>query len=154
MTVGERDKIFLWALLLSIGSVVFAYSVMDFLGWIPPRYSVTAYTRAKRTPRILPGDPGDPDLVLGVLIGDTRFRLNWGAHWAMVTRPGSHMLETWIIPERFEYKGETFVVTALDSFALLNAPSVKFVSLPRTLEYMNEADTLAPKHMVIEKRKE
>lgn len=151
MTEAGRDRGMLFGVLglLICGSL--AYALADARGWVPERFSVRHY-RASGVPVIRPGEPGDPDLVLGVPVGDTRFRLDWRHHEAMVMRPVDRDLEEWIIPSRFVYRGETFTVNALHSFALLYAPAVRRVSLPPTLEYLNEADTLAPEGAVIERR--
>ncbi len=160
MTREQRDKLFTRILLCGLIGALALYALCDVVQIVPAPISVREQTQKrwrmawKRLEEYRPGDEVDPDLVLGVLIGDTRFRLNWGEHWAMVMRPGDHTLETWVIPERFTYKGEIFLVNSVHSFALLNAPAVKFLSLPRTIVEMNEAETLAPSTMIIEHRTE
>lgn len=154
MTRRGRDRMMLFGALglLLLGSV--AYTVADAYGWIPDRLSARYYSARRGAPVIRPGEPGDPDLVLGVPVGDARFRLNWRDHTAMVMRPVDQGLEDWVIPSRFVYRDETFTVIALHSFALLYAPKVRRVSLPPTLEWLNEADTMAPQGTVIERRGE
>ncbi|MEG1553038.1 MAG: hypothetical protein RR982_06840 [Kiritimatiellia bacterium] len=140
MTVEMRDRWVLWSSLSVLGVALLSYFILDFLGALPMRYSMRDYARRRAHPPTQLAE-FDPDLVLGIPIGDTRFRLNWHNHHAIVMRP-LMKVEEWVIPESFVYQGTTFTVTALDTFALLNAPTVRYVSLPPSIVYMNDAQTL------------
>jgi hypothetical protein len=129
----------LWSLL----PLAILYFVADGLAWIPAPISVRI--RNDRRNYVNPdylGEGLDPDLVLGVAIGDTRFRLNYGNGHAIVTRPVMGVTE-WIIPAHFTYRDTAFTVVALDPFALLYATEAHTISLPHTLIYDNGAPELA-----------
>ena len=84
----------------------------------------------------------DPDLCLGIAVGDTRYRFNYETRHAIVTRP-LFGVRHWVVPDEVRYEGDVFTVTALDPFALLNATGVETVSLPPTLRHTNGAEALA-----------
>ncbi len=139
----RRDRLvtrcFLWLLL----PFTAAYFVADGMGFLPAAVSVRIRSERKsRADLFVKGDDSDPDTVLGIAIGDTRFRLNYTNAHAIVTRP-LHGVEEWVIPSHFTYQGITFTVTALDSFALLHATQAHTISLPPTLLHLNDAPSLA-----------
>lgn len=137
----RRDRLVRRLLLGGLGVVLVCYFFADAAELLPEAVSVR--TRTLRRNRVeIPEryEEYDPDLVLGIAVGDTRFRLNYGKCRAVVTRP-IHGVTEWIIPSTFELQGRVFTVTALDAFALLNAQGVHTVSLPPTLRYTNEAET-------------
>lgn len=127
------------------GSILFfgTYFLADAFGLLPDRYSFRYH--AARVGRVSISDryeTFDPDLALGVAIGDTRYRFNYATHHAIVTRP-LFGVENWVIPETVVYRDETFVVAALDTFAFLNATTVTRVELPKTLTYLNNSAQFA-----------
>lgn len=123
-----------------LGMLLTCYLLADAAEALPEAISVRAHTRRRNHIEIPERyEEYDPDLVLGIAVGDTRFRLNYGKCHAIVTRP-IHGVTEWVIPSRFELQGRVFTVTALDAFALLNAQGVRTVSLPPTLRYTNEAE--------------
>ncbi len=137
---ARRDKIALWAFLAGTAALAAGYVAADFAGVVPRELSVR-WRSGMRFDNVWQGrfDDLDPARFLGIPIGETRYRLNFAEHVAIVTRPLSGVRE-WRIPERVEYGGESFEVTALDSFAFLNAAGVTHISLPPTLRYVNGAE--------------
>lgn len=142
---ARRDR---WALRLFLGACALllgAYAVADAHGIVPRELSVRWRTQ-QRGRLNLDGryTEFDPDLCLGIAIGDTRYRFNYASYHAIVTRP-LFGVRRWVIPEEVRYEGDVFTVTALDPFALLNAPDAETVSLPPTLRHTNGAEALAGK---------
>ncbi len=141
--VSRRDR-WVWRSLLAlfVGAVL-GYGVLDAYGLLPDRFSVKWHSQQRKKPRV-PKEVRlyDPNLVLGVAIGDTRYRFNHEECFALITRP-LFGVEHWVIPESVEYLGSTYTVTALDSFALLHAITVKSVRLPKSLLFFNNATEIA-----------
>jgi hypothetical protein len=140
---AKRDKWVARILLWSLIPFTIAYFVADGLAWLPAPISVRI--RNDRRNAVDPdyiGDGLDPDLVLGIAIGDTRFRLNYGNGHAIVTRPIMGVTD-WVIPAHFTHQGTAFTVVALDPFAMLYATNARAISLPHTLIYDNDAPALA-----------
>lgn len=136
----RRDRLMRRLLLGGLGALFMCYLIADAAELLPEAVSVRIHTRRRNHIEIPERyEEYDPDLVLGIAVGDTRFRLNYGKCHAIVTRP-IHGVTEWVIPSRFELQGRVFTVTALDAFALLNAQGVRTVSLPPTLRYTNEAE--------------
>lgn len=140
---ARRDRfmvrLFAWLLV----PVIALYIIIDCAGLVPATVSVRIRSEHKsRTELAVEVDDTDPDTVLGVAIGDTRFRLNYVNGHAIVTRP-IHGVEEWIIPSHFDYQGTHFTVTALEAFALLHATHARVISLPPTLNYLNGAAELS-----------
>lgn len=137
---ARRDRIACWVLGGGSLAVFLAYFVADLAGMVPRELSVT-WRSGLRGSSALSGryEELDPDLFLGVAIGDSRYRLNYATGHAIVTRPRFGIAD-WVVPERVTYQGQTFTVTALDSFALLYAIGVRTISLPPTLRYTNGAE--------------
>ncbi len=138
-----RDRVFLITIVVVFLTAAAGYVVLDLCGWLPDRFSAMWHSRQRREPKV----PDtvllyDPNLVLGVAIGDTRYRFNYKEHFALIMRP-LFGVEDWVIPDHVEYLGETYTVTALDSFALLHATTVKTVRLPKSLLFFNEATDIA-----------
>lgn len=140
----RRDRAFCRALLGGFGGLLVAYLCADAAGVLPAAVSVRAATQRRNRVEISDRyEEYDPDLVLGIAVGDTRFRLNYAKCRAIVTRPVFGVTE-WIIPSSFELQGRVFTVTALDPFAFLNAQGVHTISLPPTLRYTNQAERFSP----------
>lgn len=144
---AKRDRlarrIFFGGSLLIFGT----YFLADAFGLLPDRYSFRYHTA--RVGRVSISDRYenfDPDLALGVAIGDTRYRFNYATHHAIVTRP-LFGVENWVIPETVVYRDETYTVTAFDTFAFLNATTVTRVELPKTLVYLNDSAQFAGKRI-------
>lgn len=129
-----------------LGGGLSLYLVCDWAGVVPAAWSVTRRSEYawREAPTEIGGryDSFDPDLCLGVAIGDTRYRLNYANHRAVVTRPLFGITE-WVVPATFTFQGEAWVVAALDPFALLNAHGVRRVTLPTDLLWTNGALALA-----------
>lgn len=144
----RRDRVMRWLLFGVLGGLLAVYFCADVAGWVPPVYSVRERSRKLFLPSAIGEryDNFDPDLCLGVAIGETRYRLNYANGHAIVTRPLFGVTE-WEIPERFTFQGQDFTVTALDPFALLNAVGVRTLSLPATLNWLNGATALATKDL-------
>ena len=137
----RRDKIARW--LFGVCAVVLlgGYVVADFAGVVPKEVSVRWRSGLHFDS---PEDASryknfDPDLVLGIAIGDTRYWINHPKRIAIVTRP-CFWVTDWTIPERVEHEGFTYTVAALHPAALLYAEGVTRVSLPSTLLYTNRAE--------------
>lgn len=149
---AKRDRLALRLLLWSFIPLLIGYFIADGCGLLPVAVSVRIRNeRRGRQELCFAKDNIDPDTVLGIAIGDTRFRLNYTNGHAIVTRP-VFGVEEWIIPAHFTYQGIPFTVTALDAFAILNAPHAHTISLPPTLEYFNGAPELAGevlKHLIV-----
>ena len=146
-THERRDRLFLRWFMGALLAFLAAYAAADALAFIPSRFSVRHY--AKKASRFhLPDvyDDYDPDLVLGIAIGDTRYRFNYATRHAIVTRPLFGVTD-WVVPETVELRGERFDVTALDTFALLHAEGVQTLSLPPSLHYTNAAENFPPKSL-------
>lgn len=143
----RRDRAVRRLLLGGLGVLLAGYLCADAAGVLPGAVSVRAHTR-RRTRIDLPDryEEYDPDLALGIAVGDTRFRLNHAKGRAIVTRPVFGVAD-WVIPSAFEWQGRTFTVTALDPFALLNAQGVRAVSLPPTLRHTNQAERFPPESL-------
>ncbi len=144
----HRDRVFIRGLLLGLLALVMLYTLLDFCGWLPEAVSVAWHTKARRH-RSTDSSYGygheyDPNLVLGVAIGDTRYRFNHAERFALVMRPLFGVTH-WRIPETVDYEGTTYTVTSLDTFALLHALTVQEVYLPKTLRYFNQAPAIASK---------
>lgn len=137
----RRDKIARWLFGACAILLLGGYVVADFSGIIPREVSV----RWRSGLRFQTPDDAtryknfDPDLVLGIAIGDTRYWLNHPKRIAIVTRP-CFWVTDWSIPERVEHEGTTYTVAALHPAALLYAEEVTRVSLPSTLLYTNRAE--------------
>ena len=142
---AKRDLIAKRLILWSILPFALAYLVADSLELLPAAISVRIRNEHRnRVTSEYIGQGLDPDLVLGVAIGDTRFRLNHGNGHAIVTRPVTGVRD-WLIPAHFTYQGTNFTVVALDPFAMLYATEARTISLPHTLIYDNGAPELANK---------
>lgn len=141
---ARRDRLFRWTFLGTGGLLLALYLGGDALGLLPEAYSVRAHARRRANPTPISEqyENFDPNLCLGIAIGSTRYRLNFALDHAIVTRP-LFGVEEWVIPERFNYDGHTFLVTALDPFALLNAQGVRSVTLPASVRWFNGAFALA-----------
>lgn len=140
---AKRDRFFRRVLCWSLIPLLVLYFIADGCGFVPAVVSVRI--RNDRRNYIDPaqfGKGADPDRVLGIPIGDTRFRLNHGNGHAIVTRPIKGV-QTWLIPAHFDYLGTHFTVVALDPFAFLYATEAETISLPHTLMYDNGAPQLA-----------
>ena len=139
-----RDRLFLRGLVAVLAAALGLYLVCDLAGWVPARLSVQQRSRRRAFPTPIGEryESFDPDLCLGIAIGSTRYRLNYPLGHAIVTRP-LFGVRDWEIPERFNHEGQSFEVTALDPFALLNAHDVRSVSLPPTMRWLNGAVALA-----------
>lgn len=139
-----RDRFFLRGLLACLGGGILLYVACDLAGWVPERLSVQQRSRRRAFPTPIGEryENFDPNLCLGIAIGSTRYRLNYPLGHAIVTRPLFGVSE-WEIPERFNHDGQSFEVTALDPFALLNAHGVRSVTLPPTMRWLNGAVALA-----------
>lgn len=139
-----RDRLFLRGLVAVLAAALGLYVVCDLAGWVPARLSVQQRSRRRAFPTPIGEryESFDPDLCLGIAIGSTRYRLNYPLGHAIVTRP-LFGVRDWEIPERFNHEGQSFEVTALDPFALLNATGVRSVSLPPTMRWLNGAVALA-----------
>lgn len=129
-----------------LGGGLTLYLVCDWAGVVPAAWSVmrrSAYDW-REAPTEIGGryDNFDPDLCLGVAIGETRYRLNYANHHAVVTRPLFGITD-WEVPATFDFQGYTWLVSALDPFALLNAHGVRRVTLPTGLLWTNGALALA-----------
>lgn len=143
---ARRDRIALRLFLGTLVLVLSVYFTADALGWIPARCSFRAY-RGRGDGSISERyETFDPDLTLGIAIGETRYRFNYVTHHAIVTRP-LFGVTRWRIPETVVYDGETFTVTALDTFAFLNATTVTSAELPATLQYLNNSAQFAGERM-------
>ncbi len=140
---SRRDRLVGRILVVGFLVAVVGYAVLDAYGVWPDRFSVRWHTKHRKEAKI-PKDVMlyDPNLVLGVAIGDTRYRFNHAEHFALITRPLFGVKE-WVIPESVEYLDATYTVTALDSFALLHATTVKTVRLPKSLLFFNDATDIA-----------
>ena len=138
---ARRDKIARWVFGVCAVLLFGGYVVADFSGVLPREVSVRWRSGLRfKTPDDLTRYKNfDPDLVLGIAIGDTRYWLNHARHHAIVTRP-CFWVTDWFVPERVEYEGETYAVTALHPAALLYAEGVTRVSLPPSLLYTNRAE--------------
>ncbi len=140
----RRDRIVRRLLLGGLGGLLAAYLGADAAEMLPEALSVRAASRRRRHVEISGRyEDYDPDLMLGIAVGDTRFRLNYAKCHAIVTRPVFGVTE-WVIPASFELQGRIFTVTALDPFALLNAQGVRTVSLPPTVRHTNQAERFPP----------
>lgn len=139
---AKRDRVALRLLLWSLLPFAILYFVADYAELLPAQVSVRIRNENRNyvDPDYL-GEGADPDMVLGIAIGDTRFRLNYGNGHAIVTRP-VFGVEEWIIPAHFDYRGTHFTVVALDPFALLYATHAHTISLPHTLQHDNGAPEL------------
>jgi hypothetical protein len=140
---AKRDRMAVRLLLWAFLPLVVLYFIVDGIGLLPAVVSVRI--RAERRGRAeltVRTNNIDPDTVLGIPIGDTRFRLNYTNGHAIVTRP-LFGVEEWIVPAHFTYQGMNFTVTALDTFAVLNATHAHTISLPPTIEHLNGAPELA-----------
>jgi hypothetical protein len=140
---AKRHRIFKRFVLWSLLPLIVLYLIADGVGVIPHAVSVRLRNQ-QRVQRDLrtKGLELDPNTILGIAIGDTRFRLNYTNGHAIVTRP-IFGVEEWIIPAHFEYQGTRFTVTALDPFAFLHATTAHTISVPSTIEYFNGAPDLA-----------
>ncbi len=139
----RRDRL-LWRVVLLVFLVgIIGYGTLDAFGCWPDRFSLRWRAQHRTTPKV-PKEVllYDPNLVLGVAIGDTRYRFNHAEHFALITRPIFGVTD-WVIPESVEYLDATYTVTALDSFALLHATTVKTVRLPESLLFFNDATDIA-----------
>ena len=138
----KRDRLFRRLLLWSLIPLALGYLIADGVGLLPAEISVRIRNNNRNAvdPDYL-GEGADPNMVLGIAIGDTRFRLNYGNGHAVVTRP-VFGVEEWIIPAHFDYQGTHFTVVALDPFAFLYATHAHTISLPPTLEHDNGAPEL------------
>ena len=144
----RRDRIFRAVLIAVLALLALAgLWAADRYHWEAPRVERRTLPKAiegmddSRIRELMQPDrvaTADPELALGTLVGDTRFRLNYATGRAIVMRP-LHGVEEWIVPESFVHNGQRFRVVALDSFALLNAPTVTTVSFPASLEFTNYA---------------
>ena len=108
---ARRDR---WALRLFLGACALllgAYAVADAHGIVPRELSVRWRTQ-QRGRLNLDGryTEFDPDLCLGIAIGDTRYRFNYASYHAIVTRP-LFGVRRWVIPEEVRYEGDVFTVT-------------------------------------------
>ena len=140
---AKRDRIAVRVLLWSFLPFVIGYFIIDGIGLLPAAVSVRIRNdNRSRAALTVKANDIDPDTVLGIPIGDTRFRLNYANGHAIVTRP-LFGVEEWIIPAHFTYQGIHFTVTALDTFAVLNATHAHTISLPPTIEHLNGAPELA-----------
>ncbi len=136
----RRDRIVRRCVWGTLALLLGIYFCADTLYLLPEAVSIRAHTGNRNRIHIPDRyEEFDPDLVLGIAIGDTRFRLNHAHGRAIVTRPIFGVTH-WVIPSTFDYQGRTFTVTALDPFALLNAQGVRTLSLPPTLRHTNEAE--------------
>lgn len=153
---AKRDR---WARRIGwslFGVALGSYLLCDSLGAVPEAWSVRLRSARRANPQ--PIDLGwgayDPDLVLGVAIGDTRYRFNYAKSFAVVMRPLFGVTD-WVVPEEVIYLGQRFRVTALDPFALMNATTVEQARFPRSLRWLNGAPALATqrlKRLVLEGR--
>ncbi|MBQ9693171.1 MAG: hypothetical protein IJV69_00225, partial [Kiritimatiellae bacterium] len=110
---AKRDRLALRLLLWSFIPLLIGYFIADGCGLLPVAVSVRIRNeRRGRQELCFAKDNIDPDTVLGIAIGDTRFRLNYTNGHAIVTRP-VFGVEEWIIPAHFTYQGIPFTVTAL-----------------------------------------
>ncbi len=155
---ARRDRLLGIALFGGLAVLLGCYWVADAVALVPEKFSVRYRRLLRRETRSTSAELAlksggvlldtryedyDPDLMLGVAIGDTRFRLNHAKHRALVTRP-IFGIKDWVIPAQVQYQGATYTVTALDTFALLNASGVETLSLPASLEHINQADAFPP----------
>lgn len=140
---ARRDRIALRLFLGGAAALLGAYFVADAAQLLPHAISVR-WRSAHRGVLDLDGryQEFDPDLCLGIAVGDTRYRFNYETRHAIVTRP-LFGVRHWVVPDEVRYEGDVFTVTALDPFALLNATGVETVSLPPTLRHTNGAEALA-----------
>lgn len=143
---ARRDRIALRLFLGGMFVVLGMYFTADALGWIPARYSFRAYRG--RGDGSISGryETFDPDLTLGIAVGETRYRFNYVTGHAIVTRP-LFGVRQWRIPETVVYEGERFTVTALDTFAFLHATTVTSAELPATLQYLNNSAQFADERL-------
>ena len=139
---ARRDRWMRWIFGSCIIIFLGGYFSADVIGWLPERISVRKRSLRHSASNIGERyDTFDPDLCLGIAIGNTRYRLNYATSHAIVTIP-LFGVRVWDIPEFFEFQGQRFVVTALDPFAFLNAGGVEQITLPFTLQWLNQAHTL------------
>lgn len=140
---ARRDRIARWLFLGCAAVLLGAYACADAAGVLPRELSVR-WRSAHRGELDLDRRYAefDPDLCLGIAVGDTRYRFNYATYHAIVTRP-LFGVRHWVVPEEVRFEGDVFTVTALDPFALLNATGVETVSLPPTLRHTNGAEALA-----------
>ncbi len=139
----RRDRCFRRIVLCVAALLIIPYFILDTVGVLPEVISAKHHIRRRQasgTAEVYRSY--DPDLILGVAIGDTRYRFNHAEHFALVTRP-LFGVEHWRVPETVEYEGATYTVTSLDTFALLYATTVRTVELPLTLRYFNGAPAIA-----------
>lgn len=145
MTVERRDQLFRRCFLCLGGGLLVLYIVLDLCGCLPVAISVTQ--RSVERWRSLFGrlpdryETFDPDLCLGIAVGDTRYRFNYPKRIAIVTRPLFGVTD-WEIPEEVEYDGVRYDVCALDPFAFLNAVGVESIRVPASIRYTNGAEEL------------
>ena len=111
---ARRDKIARWVFGVCAVLLFGGYVVADFSGVLPREVSVRWRSGLRfKTPDDLTRYKNfDPDLVLGIAIGDTRYWLNHARHHAIVTRP-CFWVTDWFVPERVEYEGVTTSLSAL-----------------------------------------
>lgn len=145
MTQERRDKLFGRTLIFSGLALLVIYIVLDICGCLPEAISVTqrSIERFRALHARLPDryETFDPDLCLGIAVGDTRYRFNYPKRIAIVTRPLFGVVN-WVIPETVTYDGDTYVVCALDPFAFLNAVGVETILVPPSIRYTNGAEEL------------
>ncbi len=140
---SRRDRLFRRIVLCAALLFTVPYALLDSFGVLPEAVSARHHINRRRNNNVSNTYRSyDPNLILGIAIGDTRYRFNYAEHFALVTRP-LFGVEVWRIPETVEYEGETYTVTSLDTFALLHAITVRKVELPTTLRYFNGAPSIA-----------